>query len=793
MKTLALLCLVCAGCYDLDSLGNLYRSDSAPEQLDGMTVSDFAGNPSGDMPDSAAPQGDGAAPLDLGCPGGTDKCGGQCVDLQLDRSHCGDCNTACAMGMVCSGGRCGASCQPPLVLCQGACIDPRADAKNCGKCGTVCAPRANAAPACAGSACTVGVCNPGFGDCNQDPADGCEASLATDPASCGKCGAACPNVLHGKVGCSGGACTVGSCDPGFGDCDKSYGNGCEANFSTDSANCGACSKACAQGQVCGNGQCGMTCQQPLLLCQNACIDPRSDPANCSGCGQTCPMIAHGAPGCTGSVCGVGSCGAGFGDCDKNPANGCETNLLGDLANCGACGKACPKPNNADAACAGGLCGIGACQGGFGDCDKNSANGCETALLGDLANCGQCGVICPNVANGSRVCAGGACGIGGCNANFGNCDGSAQNGCEANFLVDASNCGKCGMVCPPVANGGPGCAAGACGVGACNNNFGDCDQKAFNGCEADLQSDAANCGKCGNPCQGSCVKGACLPWTTELSGTPVALQGAWGVNANEVYAVGGIGKIDHTTNGGVTWIVKMLAAQVMANEWLFGVWGSASNDVYVVGDSSILRSTDGGMNWLAQTSPVNESYHAVWGSGAGDVYIVGTTGTILHSVNSGATWTKQTSGTMENLLGVWGTPGGAEVWVVGTTGTILHTANAGANWTAQASPNARDLWSVWGTSAANVYAVGDAGTVIHSVGGMWSAQAANSNQLLTGIWGSGANDLYVTGWGGTILHSANGTNWAAEISGTNNILNAVWGSGPKDVYVVGSMGTILHHQ
>ena len=95
---------------------------------------------------------------------------------------------------------------------------------------------------------------------------------------------------------------------------------------------------------------GLTCRKPLLLCQNGCVDPTSDSANCDGCRQTCPAIAHGAVGCSGGVCGGGSCSAGFGDCDKNAANGCAANLLGDLANCGACGKVCPPVSHATAGC-----------------------------------------------------------------------------------------------------------------------------------------------------------------------------------------------------------------------------------------------------------------------------------------------------------------------------------------------------------------------------------------------------------------------------------------------------------
>jgi len=50
---------------------------------------------------------------------------------------------------------------------------------------------------------------------------------------------------------------------------------------------------------------------------------------------------------------------------------------------------------------------------------------------------------------------------------------------------------------------------ACGVGTCNAGFGDCDGLAANGCEADVTSDDDNCGACGSSCSsGACTNGVC---------------------------------------------------------------------------------------------------------------------------------------------------------------------------------------------------------------------------------------------------------------------------------------------
>jgi hypothetical protein len=98
----------------------------------------------------------------------------------------------------------------------------------------------------------------------------------------------------------------------------------------------------------------------------------------------------------------GGCPTGRGDCDGNPANGCETDFALDPSHCGYCGHVCPARANAFPACTRGECAIG-CNGGFDDCDGNEDNGCERPVSNDPANCGAC----------AHDCQGGACQLGFC--------------------------------------------------------------------------------------------------------------------------------------------------------------------------------------------------------------------------------------------------------------------------------------------------------------------------------------------------------------------------------------------
>jgi hypothetical protein len=114
------------------------------------------------------------------------------------------------------------------------------------------------------------------------------------------------------------------------------------------------------------------------------------------------------------------CPADMGDCDGNPAD-CETSLR-TLTDCGECGVPCAREHGT---CASGTCET--CPAGSGECDGNGATSCETAL-DTLTDCGGCDVAC-NLPNASEACNAGLCELGTCDTGFGNCDGNVSNGCE----------------------------------------------------------------------------------------------------------------------------------------------------------------------------------------------------------------------------------------------------------------------------------------------------------------------------------------------------------------------------
>ncbi|HQK20513.1 MAG TPA: hypothetical protein PLJ27_23840, partial [Polyangiaceae bacterium] len=78
------------------------------------------------------------------------------------------------------------------------------------------------------------------------------ADTMTSLKHCGACNAEC-GTQNASSQCVSGSCQI-TCKAGFGDCDKNNANGCEADFSTNALHCGECGHSCL-GSDCSMGYC----------------------------------------------------------------------------------------------------------------------------------------------------------------------------------------------------------------------------------------------------------------------------------------------------------------------------------------------------------------------------------------------------------------------------------------------------------------------------------------------------------------------------------------------------------
>ncbi|WP_146646390.1 hypothetical protein [Labilithrix luteola] len=300
------------------------------------------------------------------------------------------------------------------------------DKDNCGACGNKCPasstfPEMNMETRCVDGACARQCVSSGtsqFQDCNGLVDDGCETNLANNPDNCGGCGIVCPVESDG-------------------------------------------------GRRCISGKCG--CPDGKTWCNGQCVDLSVDDTNCGACGNQCQGTDAGPPPpnmeyrCQMGKCAQLTCSKGWADCNGiiNDHDGCEVAIQTDRNNCGTCGNVCPP----DQECLkrGDAVGCG-CEPLETLCRNGAGEATCVDLLNDPRNCGACGYSCPSKGSYAASCKKGFCEFE-CPPGWGDCDGDASNGCETNLLIDGLHCGSCNNQCNTAA--GQPCVAGACLMRECD--------------------------------------------------------------------------------------------------------------------------------------------------------------------------------------------------------------------------------------------------------------------------------------------------------------------------------------
>lgn len=123
--------------------------------------------------------------------------------------------------------------------------------------------------------------NPGADERCNGVDDDCSGDMDDEPAA----SAACPNRDHATGVCTDGKCGL-ECEPDFGDCNESPGDGCEATLTVSARHCGTCGKACAALDVCEEASC-----KPYVGTKATAIAAGRD--------HTCAILESGAVSCWG--------------------------------------------------------------------------------------------------------------------------------------------------------------------------------------------------------------------------------------------------------------------------------------------------------------------------------------------------------------------------------------------------------------------------------------------------------------------------------------------------------------
>jgi photosystem II stability/assembly factor-like uncharacterized protein len=249
--------------------------------------------------------------------------------------------------------------------------------------------------------------------------------------------------------------------------------------------------------------------------------------------------------------------------------------------------------------------------------------------------------------------------------------------------------------------------------------------------------------------------ALLPGLRWLSPTPQGdqLTAIDFVDGARGWAVGTLGTIMNTTDGGRTW--NSQGAPTEAD--LFGLAAVDRTTAWAVGEGGvILRTSDGGATWQQQASGTTDGLFAVEALSARRAWVVGTRGLALVTSDSGRSWTRRAVGPRETLFSVTFTDA-LHGWLAGSFGYIRRTRDGGRTWRVQDSSTSACVYSVDFCDSRHGLAVGAGGLVLRTANGgrTWREARSGVTSQLSAVRMASTKAAWITGADGVVLATSDG--------------------------------------
>ena len=211
--------------------------------------------------------------------------------------------------------------------------------------------------------------------------------------------------------------------------------------------------------------------------------------------------------------------------------------------------------------------------------------------------------------------------------------------------------------------------------------------------------------------------------------------------------------------------------------------SSAGTLWLLGKKGAAWTLDEELVASAVKTPLKKDVLAAAALGDGLV-VVGAGG--LAARWDGKLWTVDKSGAKKDLNAVVAL--GEQAWAVGRGGSSVHFD--GVRWASEPSGVKVDLRGVWGASDAQLWAVGDKGTLLERSGGVWRLVQQSTIKLL-GVGGSAANDVYAVGEVGSVMRW-DGRNWQNLPTGVADDLQVVLTLSKLVFLLLGAAGGLARH-
>ncbi len=214
--------------------------------------------------------------------------------------------------------------------------------------------------------------------------------------------------------------------------------------------------------------------------------------------------------------------------------------------------------------------------------------------------------------------------------------------------------------------------------------------------------------------------------------------------------------------------------------------------FVLGDQgTILRTTDAGATWAANSIGLNLPFHSLGISSPDNMFAVGEHGACYRSLDTGKTWMRVELGTTSGLRGVKFL-NAQKGWIFGEGGAMYETNNGGASWNGVSPESLKTIIGI-APQSANAFSIFfEDGYAIRTLngGGTWSPITTATTGKLNAVDVLGSQ-TWIVGDGGLVAHSINSTTWVSIPVPTAEKLRGVCIFNPTSAYVAGDNGKIYY--
>ncbi len=246
------------------------------------------------------------------------------------------------------------------------------------------------------------------------------------------------------------------------------------------------------------------------------------------------------------------------------------------------------------------------------------------------------------------------------------------------------------------------------------------------------------------------------WDSIYGGTHL-LRGIAFTSINTGYVVGNTGTILRTTDGGNNWTRLNSGTTEHLRSVSFPPSGTGFTGFVCGFNGMMLKTVTAGASWNIQPTGITKVLFSIHSYDANICFAVGGDNSlgdqpvIIRTTNGGINWIQQTSPMPSALRGIF-MKDAFNAFAAGNDNVLIRTSNGGTNWNNVQIPGSRFLRDIYFIDSSDGYVCGNFGCILSTTNGgsSWDTTASLTQRYLEAISFLNKNTGSAVGHSGTIL-------------------------------------------